>query len=153
MSALAVVALVVGLLLVIGVVTAAVLVPLVRRWRRGADQFLTDLRAEAAASGEMFVTDPETANYRGGTGGHSAVKGNGTLVLTDRRLVFRKLSGGVEEVPRSSITGTRTEKTFLGSRVGGQTCLVIETDEPAEIGFFVIDLPRWQQLLGGSAAS
>ena len=151
MTALAIVALVLGLLLVVGVVLAVVLVPMVRRGRAGSDEFVAALLAEAAATGEEVVAGPEPTNYRGRTGSHSSVKGNGTLVLTDRRLVFRKLTGGVEEVARSAIVGTRDERTFLGSRVGGQTCLVISTTEPAELGFFVRDLPAWHRHLADAA--
>lgn len=147
MSAIVTASLVVGILLVVGVIVAAVLVPLARRWQHGADEFLAEFQAEAAASGETVVAGPEPANYRGGTGARSSVKGNGTLILTDRRLVFRKASGGIVQVARATITGTREESTFLGSHVGGQTCLVIETSEPAEVGFFVTDLATWHRLL------
>lgn len=142
-----VVLLVVGILVLVGGILAAVLIPTLRRMQRGSDAFTEAFLAQAAASGETILAGPEAASYRGGTGSHSTVKGNGTLVLTDRRLVFRKLSGGEVEIPRAAITGIREEASFLGSRVGGQTCLVVETDEPAEVGFFVTDIARWRTLL------
>lgn len=142
-----IVLLVVGLLLVTGVILLAVLVPIIRRWRGATRAYLVELRDEMALTGEQVVRPPESANYRGGTGRHSKVKGNGTLVLTDRRLLFRKISGGTVEVPVGSIVGTSTAKAFLGSRVGGQTHLVIETDEPAQVGFFVGDIAAWEAAL------
>jgi hypothetical protein len=143
-----IVALVLAIVLVVGVVIATVLIPALRRMADGADAWAEEFTAAAVASGETIVADPEPANYRGGTGGHSSVKGNGTLVLTDRRLVFRKLTGEVVEVDRAAITGTREAATFLGSHSGGQTCLIVETSEPAELGFFVTDLAAWHARLG-----
>ena len=139
--------LVLGILLAVGLIQAAVWIPLLRRWRTRSASFVDDLRAEADGSGERFVVGPEAAVYRGGSRPFSGVKGNGTMILTDRRLVFRKLTGGMIEVPRSSIAGVRQEKWFRGSRVGGMTHLVVETADPAEIGFFVTDLATWQQAL------
>jgi hypothetical protein len=143
-SVLEIAALVTAVFVTVGLVLGAVLVLVLPRMKRGSEQFVADLEAELAETDEEIVAGPEAANYRGGTGGHSAVKGNGTIVLTDRRLLFRKLSGGMVEIPTSAITGTREETTYLGSRVGGQTCLVVETDEPAEIGLFVTDRAAWR---------
>jgi hypothetical protein len=44
---------------------------------------------ELSGSGEQVLRGPEPAVYRGGTRGYSRVKGNGTFVLTDRRILFR----------------------------------------------------------------
>jgi hypothetical protein len=143
----AVLALALGLLLLVGIVITTVLLPALRRMADGADAWSAEFAADAATAGETIVAGPEPASYRGGTGGHSRVKGNGTIVLTDRRLVFRKLTGEVTDVERSTVTGTREEQAFLGARVGGQTCLVVETDEPAEVGFFVTDLAAWRDHL------
>jgi len=151
-SVVSVAVLVTSILVTVGLILGAVLVLVLPRMKRGSDQFLADLEAECARTGEVIVAGPEAANYQGGTGAHSAVKGNGNLILTDRRLIFRKLSGGVVEVPTDRIRGTREEKTFLGSRVGGQVFLVVDTNEPAEIGFFVTDRAAWRDLLRGPAA-
>lgn len=135
------------ILLGVLVIQLAVWIPLIRRWRARSDRFVADLRAGAAVSGECFVAGPEKAVYRGGSGTYSAVKGNGTIVLTDRRLVFRKLSGGVVEVPTQVITGVRQSAAFRGSRVGGATHLVVTTNEQAEVGFFVEDAVTWERAL------
>lgn len=135
-------------LLVTAVILAATFVLLIRSWRKESGRFVADLRAEAAASGERILAGPEKAVYRGGTGPYGAVKGNGTIVLTDRRLVFRKLTGGLVEVPTNMITGTRQSRGFRGSRVGGMTHLVVDTAHRAEVAFFVQDLPAWERALG-----
>ncbi|MFN8017026.1 MAG: hypothetical protein U0P45_02765 [Acidimicrobiales bacterium] len=140
-------AIVVGVILVVGLVQAAIWVPLGLRWKRRNREFWEGFDADLAASGEQVARGPEDAIYRGATGTYGSVKGNGRLVLTDRRLVFRKATGGVVEVPRARITGTHEAKAFLGSRVGGRTHLVITTDDPAELGFFVDDLDAWASAL------
>lgn len=131
-------------LLGVTLVQVAVWIPLLVLWRKRSRAFLEEFRARAAATGERFVAGPESAVYRGGSRPYSAVKGNGTMTLTDRRLVFRKLTGGMVEVPASSITGTRQAKGFRGSRVGGATHLVVTTTDPAEVAFFVGDPAAWE---------
>lgn len=132
-------------LLGVTLVQLAVWAPLLLLWRKRSRAFLEDFRARAASTGERFVAGPERAVYRGGSSPYSAIKGNGTMILTDRRLVFRKLTGGMVEVPASRITGTRRAKGFRGSRVGGATHLVVATTDPAEVAFFVKDLAAWEQ--------
>jgi hypothetical protein len=138
------------LLLGIVLIPMAVLILLIRSWRTRASQFLEEFRVGAAASGEQLIAGPESAVYRGGTGPYSAVKGNGTIIFTDRRLVFRKLSGGLVEVPAPMIGGTRQSKSFRGARVGGQTHLVVTTTDAAEVGFFVKDITAWERALAPS---
>ena len=144
---MAVILLVLGILVAVGLVQAAVWIPVVRRGRRRTSAFLAQFDAEVAASGERVIVAPEQAVYRGCTAHYGQVRGNGTILLTDRRLVFRKLTGGPVEVPTAAILSTRQAASFLSSRVGGQTHLIVETSDPAELGFFVADLPRWEAAL------
>jgi hypothetical protein len=139
--------LVLVIVLGVGLTQMGVLILVLRSWRTRMERFVADFRAGAEASGERFIAGPESAVYRGGTRPYSAVKGNGTIILTDRRLVFRKLSGGVVEVPVPIIGGVRELKTFRGSRVGGATHLVVTTTDSAEVGFFVNDITGWTNAL------
>jgi hypothetical protein len=100
------------------------------------------------ASGERTVRGPERASYRGGTGAFSNVKGTGELLLTDRRVVFLNTSGGVIEVDRAAITGTRRTTSFNGARVAGMTVLVLQLGG-AEVGFAVSDAEAWDAALSG----
>ena len=134
----------------VALIQAAVWILRIRSWRRRSNRFLAEFRARPAASGERFIAGLERAVYRGGTGPYSAVKGNGTIILTDRRLVFRRLSGGLVEVPAQMIGGIRQSKTFRGSRVGGATHLVVATTDSAEVGFFVKDIAAWERALDSS---
>src|SRR3954452_11429963 len=87
----------------VGLIQAAIWVPLVRSWRRKTRRFESELDAEIEAAGQPVGIPREKAIYRGCSGTYGAVKGNGTILLTDRRLVFRKLSGGVVEVPLAKV--------------------------------------------------
>jgi hypothetical protein len=137
----------------IGLIQAAFLILLIRAWRKRSKLFVEDFLARVAASGERVIAGPESAVYRGGSGPYSAVKGNGTMILTDRRLVFRKLSGGLVEVPVRMIGGIRESKGFRGSRVGGATHLVVTTTDSTEVGFFVKDITAWKRAIEASRST
>ena len=103
-------------------------------------------RARARLAGELShdpaVRGPEPAIYRGCTGGYSQVRGNGQIALTDQRLLFQKVVGGLVVIPRRTITGVSTAKVFCGGVVGGRTHLVVHT-RTGDVGFFVTDLDAW----------
>lgn len=128
----------------VGLIQADIWIPLVRSWKRKSTNFLADLHTEADRSGERFVIGPEKAVYCGGTPPYGAVRGNGTIILTDRRLIFRKVSGGLVDVPRSRITTVHQAASFQRSRVAGSIHLIIATNDPAEVAFFVGDLAARQ---------
>lgn len=139
-----VVLLVVGIVLVVAVVTAAIVIPIALKAKRAADAFWTDVDAQVASGTETMVLPREGCVYRGGTGGFSAVKGNGSIALTSQRLVIRKGTGGVVEVPTSRIRGAHEAKVFNGSVVGGRVHVVVEIAEPsAEVAVFVDGNDRW----------
>ena len=129
-------------------IQVAVLAPILVIWRRRAAASMQDLDAQVRSSGETIVAGPERAVYRGGTGSDSRVKGNGALILTDRRLVFRKVSGGVVEVPRSRITGVSRSHGFRQWSAAAQTHLVVSTTDPAEVAFLVNNPDPWELALG-----
>lgn len=142
-----VIVLVLGIVGGIGLIQAAVWIPLFRHWRKRSKAFMDDFNTELLAAGERIVIPPESAVYRGSSGPYGAVKGNGTIILTDRRLLFRKITGGVVDVPLATITGTHESKSFRGSRVGGATHLVVEINAAGEVAFFVKDRKVWAAAL------
>ncbi len=141
-----VVALVLVILLGVVLIQAAIWIPVTRSWRRKRDAWTAGIHAEMLASGEHLVRGPERASYQGGSGAFSNIRGIGDLMLSDDRLLFRKTSGGVVEIDRSTITGTRRATSFNGSRVAGQTVLVVQL-AGAEVGFVVTDLDGWAATL------
>ena len=130
-TAILVVLIVVGVLIVLALVWIPVVVWLRRRGRAAAGQLATDIEGETAVLG------PEKGSYRGATApGYPAVKNTGMIALTRRRLVFRALTGTLIEVPVDAITGVRESTVFKGSVVGGQKHLIVQT-AAGEIGFYV----------------
>jgi hypothetical protein len=132
----AVVLILVGILVIVGL-SIAWLVRLIVR-RRGA----VAERIAADVEGATVLRGPENAIYRGGTGTYPKVDGNGTLVLTDRRLSFRILIGSDVLVAVDEIKGLREDKTFRRSRVGGKVHLIVQTGR-GEVAFYVDDNAAW----------
>lgn len=130
-------------------VLALIAVPIVlvyRRKYRAAAQ-----RAAAEVEVEGVLRAFEKGVYRGASApGYPAVKNNGQIALTRRRVVFVTLTGTTIDIPLASITGLRASKVFQGSVAGGWTHLVIRT-ATGEIGFFVKDLPAWMRDLTTAA--
>lgn len=126
-----VVLLVVGILALLVLIWIPIVVWLRRRSRQATEQLMTQIQ------GETVLRPPEKGSYRGATAaGYPVVKNTGLIALTQRRLVFRTLTGKTIDVPVASITGVRESTVFKGSVVGGQTHLVVETTA-GEIGFYV----------------
>ena len=98
----------------------------------------------------------EKGVYRGATApGYPAVRNNGRIALTRRRLVFVTLTGITITIPLEQITGVGQAKVFKGAGRRGWTHLVVHT-ATGDIGFFVPDLDAWLAALGqatGSAAT
>ncbi|GAA4822834.1 hypothetical protein ACFQ0K_16330 [Nocardioides caeni] len=115
-----------------------------------ADAARSDL-AEAIG-GEQVLLGPASASYRGSTGEHPRVKGNGTLALTPTRLLCRMVIGRPVDVDLASVTGVSTARTFAGSFVGGQTHLVVHTTT-GDLAWFVPDLDQWHAAVQAAVAS
>ena len=127
----------------ISLVNAIVWLPILVWLKRKRTATHAALDAELAASGETIARGPETGLYRGGTGGYSGVSGNATLLLTDRRLIVVKVTGGRVDVPRDRMTGVRLAKVFRGSVKAGRVHVVVSTSDGAEVGFLVGDPDAW----------
>jgi hypothetical protein len=119
---------------------ALILVPLFvvlfRRSRRVSARIAADLAAEPALRG------PEKALYRGGTGSYPSVTGNGTIALTERRLIFRILVGSDVEITLSEVEDVRESRVWRRSVQAGHTHLVVTTSAGAT-GFYVGDVGAW----------
>lgn len=136
-----VVLLVVGILAVQALVWIPVIVWFRRRSRRVAAELATELQSETV------VRPPEKGTYRGATApGYPIVKNNGLIALTQRRLVFRTLTGKAIDIPVEAITGVREAAVFNGSVVGGRKHLIVQT-AAGEIGFYVSDSAGWTAVL------
>jgi hypothetical protein len=122
-------------------------------WARGRRTKLeASLNEEVLVAGETVRRGPEGALYRGATRGYSQVNGNGVILLTDRHLRFRKLTGGRVEVPLDRVVGVRAAKTFRRAYRSGRPHLILQLRDGAEVGFIVRDTPSWLSALREAAA-
>lgn len=138
------------LLVLVGIILAFValaVVPIVIIAKRGSRRIRAELPAMLA--GEPALAGPENALYRSGSGPYPKVKGNGVLVLTEQRLVFRILIGRSIDIPLGEITGVREAKTFQGNWSGGRQHLIVQTGA-GEVGFFVEDNAAWIAAITGA---
>lgn len=112
-------------------------------------------RSRAAAQRLDAAIDGRPAELRGAanlfgvrSAGAMQVRGNGHIALTADELAFSQLvPERVIHVPRSRISAVRTESSYLGKAVGREL-LVVTWDED-EAAFYVRDLDRWVDALGG----
>ena len=139
-SALEIVALVLGILVFIALAFALIMIPVARRARR--------LRASVEA--ELGDSALRTANARGlglESRGASQVRGNGWLVLTADELRFRQWVPDREtRIALAAVTEVTTERWWLGKSVGSKLLVVRwRTPEGAEdaMAWEVRDLDGW----------
>lgn len=124
--------------------TAAIWIPVLHHARRLPKL----LREELASIGEQLVRGPESAQYRGGTGGFPRVKGLGAIALTRKRLLFQRAIGSRRvEIRVTEVVGVREDKWFRGAFRVGAKHLIVKTLAGAEAGFYVSDLEGWKASL------
>ncbi len=102
---------------------------------------------EASAAGETIRRGPEPALYRGAVFGYSQVDADGVILLTDRRLLFRKLTGGRVDVPIEKVAGVRKDKVFLGAYRSGREHLILHLSNRDAAGFLVADPAAWSSAI------
>lgn len=144
---------VVAIVAVVLLVNLLVWIPVLMWLRRRSDALSTTMATDVVRTGETVVIPPEPGAYRGGDKPFSAVKGNGVVMLTDRRLECRVATGRVVTIPVGDITGVRTATWFRRSASGGRIHLVVATASGAEVGFFVSQPDRWAEALNGLGAA
>jgi hypothetical protein len=144
MSVLGIVLLVLGILVVVGLGVGILLFFLLGKSKATKAALAQELAADPALRG------PESAIYRGSTGGYSKVMGNGQIALTQRRLIFRKLTGGAVDVDLTDVTGVQTSKSFNRSVVGNRVHLVVSTAN-GDVGYFVSDTDGWAAAIRSAA--
>lgn len=144
MSAGGAVLLIVGILAFVASLLALVMVWLRARLRR------MRTRLDAELAGEPALRGPEGAIYRSGSGSHPRLKGNGLIVLTERRLLFRMALGSDLDLPVADITAIREATWFEGARLGDRQHLIVRTGA-GEAAFFVDDNAAWAAAIASAA--
>jgi hypothetical protein len=117
-SALGVLALVLGILLFIALLFALILIPVSRRARRMEREIGADLgdgvRRKANAQGLGLQS-----------AGRGQVRGNGWLVLTEDELRFHQWVPAREtRIPLAAVTAVETPRSWLGKSVGSRLLCV-----------------------------
>ena len=99
------------------------------------------LRAEIQRSGEQLVLGPSMAHYQ--TASLVGTMFTGNLALTDRRLVFRKITGGDVVLPLSDLRSV-TEGLWFGGRTrNGRPWLILTRTDDSQVGFMVRPHKEW----------
>ncbi len=130
-------------LLVLGIaaVQALIWIPIVARWRRKARAAKAELAA--AIESETATRSPEKGVYRGATApGYPVVANNGTIALTERRLMFVTVTGKLIEIPVTDIVGVREARVFKTSVRGGRSHLIVQL-RSGEVAFYVLSNADW----------
>jgi hypothetical protein len=139
-SALGVLALVLGILLFIALLFALILIPVSRRARRMERELEADLgdgvRRKANAQGLGLQS-----------AGRGQVRGNGWLVLTEDELRFRQWVPAREtRIPLAAVSAVETPRSWLGKSVGSRLlCVRWRTPEGGEdaMAWNLRDLDGW----------
>jgi hypothetical protein len=139
-SALQVVALVLGILIFIALAFAVILIPIARRARR----------QRAGLEQELGEGVRRTANARGlglESRGAGQVRGNGWLVLTPDELRFRQwVPQRDTRIPLDAVTTVETKRVWLGKSVGSRLlCVRWRTPDGTEdaMAWEVPELDAW----------
>ena len=146
MSAVGVVALVLGILVFVALAFAVVLIPVRRRART----------QRAAIERSLGDSAKRIANAQGlglESRGKGQVRGNGWLVLTDDELRFTQWAPRREtRVPLAAVTAVETPRWWLGKSVGSKLlCVRWRTPEGGEdaMAWNVRDLDGWLEQIDG----
>ncbi len=136
-----IVGIVVLLVLGIAAVQALIWIPIIVRWRRKARA--ASAKLAAAIESETAVRLPEKGVYRGATApGYPVVSNNGTVALTERRLIFVTVTGKLIEIPVAEIIGAREAKVFKSSVRGRRSHLIVQL-RSGEVAFYVLSNADW----------
>jgi hypothetical protein len=135
-------------LLVVGIaaVQALIWIPIIVRWRRKARAASATLAA--AIKSETGIRLPEKGVYRGATApGYPVVNNNGTIALTERRLIFVTVTGRLIDIPVAEIVGVRDAKVFKTSVRGRRSHLIVQL-RSGEVAFYVMSNADWANAIG-----
>ncbi len=108
------------------------------QFRKKAEQ----LGQELILGGEPPILGPEVAHFAPGQG-FGVVKTDGTLALTEARLIFRKPFGGEIILPLADVARLEETTTFRGNWKGGRKFLVVRLRDGREAAFIARDNTRW----------
>lgn len=132
---------VVVVLVLFAAVQAALWVTLLLWLRSRTASLKRALWDECIRAGEIVTLRPRTAVFRGSAAGGSMVRGNGVLIVTEKRLIFRKLFGRGVEIARSEIAGVsdRLKRLPRSAKKASGEVVVIHTNDRNQFSFLLPD--------------
>lgn len=92
---------------------------------------------------KIAVIAPESASFRGSTDRFGMVKSLGVIMLTEKMLIFRKVSASEMRIPLSEIADISKYAWFLKSYHSGKEHLILRLNDGTQVGFIVKDVNRW----------
>lgn len=139
------------LLIIIIVLVMLLFWSLVLSWiKRKSKSLKEEFMLFCQQSGEKIVIEPQACLYRGSDFKFGNVKGNGVICLTDKSIIFEKLTGQRIIIQRSDIEKVSEEKWFKGKAsygTGAKYHLVIHTGDDNKVGFLMRDTEAWKSQL------
>jgi hypothetical protein len=117
----------------------------IRKMHKNTQVLALKLRDECRAAGKKMLIGPQLALYRSIGSTISDVQDNGIICLTDRDVIFEKLTGQRTDISRDDIEEVTIEDApadRTAKATGGQF-LVIKTKDDNRIGFIMRDADRW----------
>lgn len=109
-------------------------------WLRGREEALKrTLWSECIAAREMVAVRPRPALFQGAVPGNGLRRGNGILIVTEKRLVFERLTGGRIEIPRDDIAevADRWKGRPRGVRGAAGEMVVIRRKDKSQYSFLL----------------
>ena len=137
------------ILLIIGILVLNVSIWFaISRWINRRIEIIKSKLLEEYCSGPVgFIIEPKSAIYRGADTRFGNIKGNGVICLTEKSLIFNKITGQKIEIHQEEIKDAIVEESFKGmiSLATGGKHLVIKTKDGNRVGFLVRDAEVWSE--------
>lgn len=107
--------------------------------RRREEALKRSLWSECIAAREVAAVRPRPALFQGAAPAQGLRRGNGVLIVTEKRLVFERLTGGRIEIPRDEIddVADRWKGRSRGVKGGSGEMVVIRRKDKSQYGFLL----------------
>lgn len=137
------------ILLIVGilVINALIWFAIIYWMKRRIEAIKSRMREEYSSENGKLIIEPKSAIYRGAEMWFGNIKGNGVVCLTEKGLIFNKITGQKIEIKRAEIKEAIVEESFKGkpSFATGGKHLIIKTTDGNRVGFLLQDAEAWSE--------
>lgn len=146
---------VVVILVLFAAVQAALWISIVLWLRRRTSALKRALWDECIRAGEIVTLRPRSAVFQGAVTGEGIVRGNGVLIVTEKRLIFRRILGRGIEIARSEIAGVsdRLKRRSRAAKGASGEIVVIHTNDKNQYSFLLPDAVMVRKALAQKISS